>query len=59
MRAIAVIPSAKRAGIIEQPEPRISSPTEVKLRMSEAGFVDLFHCTAHWHVVGGRDISSH
>jgi threonine dehydrogenase-like Zn-dependent dehydrogenase len=37
MRAIAVTPSAKRVGIIDQPEPRISSPTEVKLRMIEAG----------------------
>jgi threonine dehydrogenase-like Zn-dependent dehydrogenase len=37
MRAIAVMPSAKRVSIIDQCEPRISSPTEVKLRMIEAG----------------------
>src|SRR5919106_1302675 len=37
MRAIAVTPSAKKVGIIDQPEPKISSPTDVKLRMIEAG----------------------
>jgi len=37
MRAIAVTPAAKKIGIIELPEPVISSPTDVKLRMIEAG----------------------
>ena len=37
MRAIAVTPSAKAVGIIDLPEPQISSPTDVKLRMIEAG----------------------
>jgi threonine dehydrogenase-like Zn-dependent dehydrogenase len=37
MRAIAVTPSAKKVCIIDQPEPNISSPTDVKLRMIEAG----------------------
>lgn len=37
MRAIAVTPSAKQVGIIDQPEPKIARPTEVKLRMLEAG----------------------
>jgi glucose 1-dehydrogenase len=37
MKAIAVTPSKKIVGIIDQPEPEISSPTDVKLRMLEAG----------------------
>jgi threonine dehydrogenase-like Zn-dependent dehydrogenase len=37
MRAIAVTPGKKTVGIIDQPEPKISAPTEVKLRMLEAG----------------------
>ncbi len=37
MKAIAVTPSKKEIGIIDQPEPKISSPTDVKLRMIEAG----------------------
>jgi threonine dehydrogenase-like Zn-dependent dehydrogenase len=37
MRAIAVTPKDRALGIIDQPEPRISSPTHVKLRMLEAG----------------------
>ena len=37
MRAIAVNPSAKRVGIVNHPEPRITRPSEVKLRMIEAG----------------------
>ena len=37
MRAIAVMPSSKQVNIIDQPEPNISRPTEVKLRMIEAG----------------------
>ena len=37
MKAIAVTPSRKEIGIIDQPEPKISSPTGVKLRMIEAG----------------------
>jgi len=37
MKAVAVTPGKKSVGIIDQPEPRISSPTDVKLRMIEAG----------------------
>ena len=37
MKAIAVTPGKKSVGIIDQPEPKISSPTDVKLRMIEAG----------------------
>jgi threonine dehydrogenase-like Zn-dependent dehydrogenase len=37
MKAIAVTPKRKEIGIIDQPEPRISSPGDVKLRMLEAG----------------------
>ena len=37
MRAIAVTPAIKQVSIIDQPEPGISCPTDVKLRMIEAG----------------------
>jgi glucose 1-dehydrogenase len=37
MQAIAVMPSSKQISIIDQPEPSISKPTDVKLRMLEAG----------------------
>ena len=37
MRAIAVTPAIKEVSIINQPEPEISSPFDVKLRMLEAG----------------------
>ncbi len=37
MKAVAVTPGKKSVGIIDQPEPRLSSPTDVKLRMIEAG----------------------
>jgi threonine dehydrogenase-like Zn-dependent dehydrogenase len=37
MKAIAVTPEKKEIGIIDQPEPRIESPSHVKLRMIEAG----------------------
>ncbi|HEX7232392.1 MAG TPA: alcohol dehydrogenase catalytic domain-containing protein, partial [Candidatus Binatia bacterium] len=37
MKAIAVMPRIKELQIINQAEPKISSPTEVKLRMLEAG----------------------
>jgi threonine dehydrogenase-like Zn-dependent dehydrogenase len=37
MRAIAVTPDKKTVSMIDQPEPKISAPTEVKLRMIEAG----------------------
>jgi glucose 1-dehydrogenase len=37
MRAIAVTPSFRQLGIIDQPEPKISRRTDVKLRMLEAG----------------------
>src|SRR5919106_3668999 len=37
MKAIAVTPEKKQVGIIDRPEPKLSSPTDVKLRMLEAG----------------------
>ena len=37
MKAIAVAPKRREIGLIDQPEPEISSPTDVKLRMLEAG----------------------
>jgi threonine dehydrogenase-like Zn-dependent dehydrogenase len=37
MKAIAVTPRIKEVAIINQAEPKISSPTDVKLRMIEAG----------------------
>lgn len=37
MKAIAVMPATKSLAIIDLPEPEISSPTDVKLRILEAG----------------------
>ena len=37
MRAIAVTPATRTAGIINQPEPELTSATQVKLRMIEVG----------------------
>lgn len=37
MKAIAVTPSAKQVSIVNQNEPALCSPTDVKLRMIEAG----------------------
>jgi len=37
MKAIAVTPAVKQVSIVNQTEPTISSPTDVKLRMIEAG----------------------
>ncbi|MGH7816300.1 MAG: glucose 1-dehydrogenase [Candidatus Binatia bacterium] len=37
MKAIAVTPATKQLSIVNQAEPKISSPTDVKLRMIEAG----------------------
>lgn len=37
MRAIAVMPSVKKVAIVDEAEPEISTPAEVKLRMIEAG----------------------
>ena len=37
MKAIAVTPETKQLGLINLPEPRLCSPTDVKLRMLEAG----------------------
>ncbi len=37
MKAIAVAPQRREVGLIDYPEPKISSPTDVKLRMLEAG----------------------
>ncbi len=37
MRAIAVVPGRKEVKLVDQPEPRITAPTEVKLRTLEVG----------------------
>ncbi|HEY9404224.1 MAG TPA: alcohol dehydrogenase catalytic domain-containing protein, partial [Pyrinomonadaceae bacterium] len=37
MKAVAVFPEAKEIKIVEHEEPRLSSPTEVKLRVLEVG----------------------
>src|ERR1700722_11888599 len=37
MKAVAVFPSTKQVRVIDHPEPAISSPTEVKLRMIDVG----------------------
>jgi len=37
MKAIAVFPAAREVRLIDQPEPVIVGPTEVKLRILEAG----------------------
>lgn len=37
MRAIAVMPSSKQVSLIDHPEPALTRPTDVKLRMIEAG----------------------
>jgi threonine dehydrogenase-like Zn-dependent dehydrogenase len=37
MRAIAVTPENRTVGIIDQPEPKVVAPNQVKLRMIEAG----------------------
>jgi len=37
MRAIAVLPGKKSVELIDVPEPRLASPTQVKLRMLEVG----------------------
>jgi threonine dehydrogenase-like Zn-dependent dehydrogenase len=37
MRAIAVTPATRQIGIVNLPEPKLATPTDVKLRMIEAG----------------------
>jgi threonine dehydrogenase-like Zn-dependent dehydrogenase len=37
MKAVAVFPSTKQVKVIDHPEPAISSPTDVKLRMIDVG----------------------
>lgn len=37
MRALAVFPARRESRVIDHPEPRISGPTEVRLRMLEVG----------------------
>lgn len=37
MKAVAIFPSTHQVRIIDHPEPKISSPTEVKIRMLEVG----------------------
>ncbi len=37
MKAVAVFPKTRQVKLIDHPEPSISSPTEVKLRMIDIG----------------------
>jgi threonine dehydrogenase-like Zn-dependent dehydrogenase len=37
MRAVAVLPDRRRVELVAEPEPRLESPTQVKLRMREVG----------------------
>jgi glucose 1-dehydrogenase len=37
MKAIAVVPGKKEVGLAEHPEPRLTAPAQVKLRMLEVG----------------------
>ena len=37
MKAVAVFPADRRVAVIDHPEPRITSPTEVKIRMLDVG----------------------
>ena len=37
MKAVAVFPGDRRVDVIDHPEPRITSPTEVKIRMLDVG----------------------
>ena len=37
MKALAVFPSSREVRLIDQPEPVIAGPAEVKLRILEAG----------------------
>lgn len=37
MKAVAVFPAERRFDVIDHPEPRLASPTEVKLRMLDVG----------------------
>jgi threonine dehydrogenase-like Zn-dependent dehydrogenase len=37
MKAVAVFPSDRRFSVIDHPEPRLTSPTEVRLRMLDVG----------------------
>lgn len=37
MRAIAVVPGRREVTLLTQPEPRIGSPSEVRIRILEVG----------------------
>jgi threonine dehydrogenase-like Zn-dependent dehydrogenase len=37
MKAVAVFPQSRRIEMIDEPEPRVATPTEVKVRMLEVG----------------------
>ena len=37
MKAIAVVPAEREVRLVEEPEPRIARPTDVKLRMLDVG----------------------
>lgn len=37
MKAVAVVPGKREFGLVQQEEPKISSPSQVKLRMLDIG----------------------
>ncbi|HXP88379.1 MAG TPA: glucose 1-dehydrogenase [Bryobacteraceae bacterium] len=37
MKAVAVFPAERRIGVVDHPEPRLTTPTQVKLRMLDVG----------------------
>jgi glucose 1-dehydrogenase len=50
MRAIAVTPENRTVSIIDQPEPKVGAPNQVKLRMIEPGVcgTDREICAFEW-----------
>jgi threonine dehydrogenase-like Zn-dependent dehydrogenase len=50
MKAIAIIPGTKQVNLVERPEPKISAPDEIKLRVLRVGICG----TDREEVAGGR-----
>lgn len=49
MKALAVFPASREVRLIDHPEPVIAGPTEVKLRILEAGICGTDREIASWH----------
>ena len=58
MKALAVFPSSREVRLIDQPEPMIAGPTEVKLRTLEAGICGAVNAGRASFEEGVRDLSS-